>query len=178
MRITSIELMSTQTGCKALVDVSTEDIQLARVEVENALQRLRDGTAVELTLKPVRKARSLDANALMWHCLSQIAKALNTDKWEVYELMLRRYTMGRHIACNPSAVDAVQRTFRTSERLDDVTVNGTTLAQLLVYVGSSDFDTEEMSHFIGCLIDEMKEMGLETPTPERTREVIKAYGLG
>lgn len=175
MRIKDAEILNSREGKKVLLTVTDEDAELTDVEIEEALQSLKKSLPVEVTFKAVRKARSTDANALMWHCISQIAYALNTTKWEVYLDMLRRYTVGRHVACNLSAVDAVMRTCRECERLEDVEVNGTKLAQLILYVGSSHFDTAEMSHFLDCIISEMKEMGLPTPTPERTREVVRAY---
>lgn len=175
MRITDIELLNGTNGKKMVISVSGEDGDLAQVEVDEALQTLKKGVPVELTMKAVRKARSTDANALMWHCISQIAYALETTKWEVYLEMLKRYTVGRHVACNLDAVDAIMRTCRECERLEDVEVNGKKLAQLILYVGSSHFDTAEFSHFLDCIISEMVDMGLPTPTPERTREVMEAY---
>lgn len=175
MRIKDAEILHSNSGKKVLLTVTSEDEALTDVEVEDALQALKKGVAVEVNFKEIRKARSTDANALMWHCISQIAYAIGSTKWEVYLEMLKRYTVGRHVACNLSAVDAVMRTCRECERLEDVEVNGTKLAQLILYVGSSHFDSKEMAHFIDCIIDEMRELGLQTPTPERTREVVKAY---
>ena len=175
MRIRDAEILNSKDGKKVLMTVTTEDEGLTDVEIEDALQTLKKGLPVEVTFKAVRKARSTDANALMWHCLTQIAYAIGSTKEEVYLEMLRRYTVGRHVACNLSAVDAVMRTCRECERLEDVEVNGVKLAQLILYVGSSHFDTAEMSHFLDCIIGEMRDMGLPTPTPERTREVVRAY---
>lgn len=167
--------MRSQSGYRALVDVSPEDVELAKVEVENALQRLVGGKAVEMVFKVFRKARSIDANALMWHCLTEIAKALRMDKWDVYKLMLVRYTEGIPIAVEPEKADDIAKTYREVERLNDIEIGGKTYAYMMLYAGSSTFDAATMSNFLDCIIDEMREMGLETPTPERTREVIEAY---
>lgn len=175
MRITNLEIYNSSNGKKVLLSVTNEDANLTDVEVQEALDTLKKGVPVEASFKAVRKARSTDANALMWHCLTQIAYAIGSTKEEVYLEMLRRYTVGRHVACNLSAVDSIMRTCRECERLEDVEVNGQKLAQLVLYVGSSHFDTSEMSHFLDCIISEMRDMGLPTPTPERTREVVKAY---
>lgn len=175
MRVTGIELLRGGSGCKAIVGISRESENVAMVEVNTALTALQNGRYVEMSLNVVRKARSIDANALMWHCISRIATALNADKWEVYKLMLARYTEGIPITCKLDAVERLQQSYRECERLGDVYVGGEKRAMLMLYVGSSQFDSKEMAHFIDCLIDEMREMGLETPTPERTREVIEAY---
>ena len=175
MRVTSVELLRGANGCKAIIGISPQDIKLAEVEINNAQSALQRGTAVEMAFKTVRKARSTDANALMWHCLTEIATALHADKWEIYKLMLSRYTAGIPITCRLDAVERLVKSYREVERLGDVYVGGEKRAMLMLYVGSSQFDSKEMAHFIDCLIDEMREMGLETPTPERTREVIDAY---
>lgn len=175
MRVTNVELLRGVDGCKALVTVSPMDDKVAMVEVETALATLQRGTAVEMQFRALRKARSTDANALMWHCISRIASALNADKWEIYKLMLARYTEGIPITCKLEAVDKIEKSYRECERLGDVYIGGERQAMLMLYVGSSQFDSKEMAHFIDCLIDEMREMGLETPTPEKTREVIAAY---
>ena len=60
----------------ALMTISAQDEKLAHVEVNNALNALQRGSAVDMSFKTVRKARSTDANALMWHCLTEIATAL------------------------------------------------------------------------------------------------------
>ena len=44
-----------------------------------------------------RARRSLDANACLWACLGDIAKAINQDNWSVYLLMLERYGKFTHI---------------------------------------------------------------------------------
>ena len=120
MRIREAEILNSNSGKKVLLTVTTEDEALTDVEIEDVLQTLKKGVPVEVNFKAVRKARSTDANALMWHCLSQIAYAIGSTKEEVYLEMLRRYTVGRHVACNLSAVDSIMRTCRECERLEDV----------------------------------------------------------
>ena len=109
MRVTGIELLRGGDGWKAIVGVSSESESVAMVETNTALTALRNGRDVEMSFNVIRKARSIDANALMWHCISRIATALNTDKWEVYKLMLARYTEGIPITCKLDAQFLLQR---------------------------------------------------------------------
>ena len=122
-----------------------------------------------------RERRSLDANGLLWHCLGQIAVALNTDKWDVYLTMLKRYGKFTYIVVRESAVEAVKKQWRTSEVVGNVTVNGQKGVQMLCYYGSSTMNTKEFSTLLEGVISEMQEMGLQPPLPKDVRAALERY---
>ena len=80
------------TGISRDFETSKPVLQLA---VNESLYGIDDLKDKDLSIKIVRKTRkrSLDANALMWHCIGEIAKSLNPprDKWEIYLESLRKY---------------------------------------------------------------------------------------
>lgn len=41
--------------------------------------------------------------------------------------------------------------------------------------GSHDYDTKEMSTLIDGVVSEAKELGIETMTPDRIKEMMAAY---
>lgn len=123
---------------------------------------LRD-LALDIELKRHRKKRSLDANALMWQCLSQIANALGQDKWTIYLMMLKRYGKFTYICVKPNVVDAMKLQWRECEVVGDIDLNGQKAVQLLCYFGSSTYNTKEFSVLLDGIISEMEEMGLEKP---------------
>ena len=103
MRIQGIQMFRGADGAViAQVTVKAADSNAAFAEADRALQALTAGKEMELSIAPVRKSRSKDANALLWACLQDIAQALGVDKWGVYLEMLRRYTKGPLI-CKPNA---------------------------------------------------------------------------
>ena len=57
-------------------------------------------------VKEYKEKRSLNANALLWRCLGEMASALHTDKWDVYLQMLKRYGTYTYICVKPKAVEA------------------------------------------------------------------------
>lgn len=132
----------------------------------------------KLSIKAVkfRNRRSLDANALLWKCLGDIAVALKTDKWEVYLQMLRRYGKFSHIIVKENAVEAVKRQWRECEVVGDITVNGQKAVQMLCYFGSSTYDTKEFSTLLDGVISEMQEMGLETPMTADMERALEMWG--
>ena len=128
-----------------------------------------------VVLKEFRQKRSLDANGLLWHCLGKIAEALRTDKWEVYLSMLKRYGQFTYICVKPGMVDAVKAQWRECEVVGDIKINGKDAVQMLVYFGSSTYNTKEFSVLLEGVISEMKEMGLELPTSEEMRRALELW---
>ena len=98
-----------------------------------------EGKELDATIKIHRESRSKDANAMMWACIGQIANALNTDKWEIYLKMLKRYGQFTHMCVKPIAVDAIKRQWRECEIVGEVEINGKKAVQMLCYYGSSTY---------------------------------------
>lgn len=122
-----------------------------------------------------KQKRSLNANALLWHCLGEIANALNTDKWEVYLQMLKRYGKYTYICVKPSVVESVKKQWRECEVLGDIEINGQKAIQMLCYFGSSTYDSKEFSVLLNGVISEMEEMGLATPESEELERIMEQW---
>ncbi len=133
------------------------------------------GVKLSIKAEKYKKKRSLDANALLWVCLGQIASALRTDKWEVYLQMLKRYGKYTYICVKPGVVEAVKQQWRECEEIGEVDINGQKAIQMLCYFGSSTYNTQEFSVLLDGVISEMKEMNLETPTSEEMKRAIEQW---
>lgn len=163
-----------------LVDVTTDFIS-KKMRVTFELDSIVDpqeiqGKDLRLTAKIWRNKRSLDANGLLWVCLDKIASALNTDKWEVYLLMLKRYGKFTYVLLKPNAVEYTKSIWRESEVVGEIDVNGEKAVQMLCYFGSSSYDTKEFSRLLDGVISEMKEMGLDTPAQEEMDRMLAEWG--
>ena len=132
---------------------------------------------LSIEVKPYRERRSLDANALLWACIGDIAAAIGSDKWEVYLQMLKRYGKYTYVCVTPKAVEAVKKQWRECEEIGAISVNGKDAVQLLCYFGSSTYDSKEFSHLLDGVIYEMKQIGIETPANERLRQAIERWGV-
>ena len=135
-----------------------------------------EGKELDATIKIHRESRSKDANAMMWACIGQIANALNTDKWEIYLKMLKRYGQFTHICVKPIAVDAIKRQWRECEIVGEVEINGKKAVQMLCYYGSSTYDSKEFSVLLDGIVGEMKEMGLQIPPNEEMQAALERWG--
>ena len=126
-------------------------------------------------VKQHREKRSLNANALLWKCLGEMAEVLRCDKWDVYLMMLRRYGKYTYICVMPDAVESVKKQWRECETLGDLVINGKKAVQMLCFFGSSTYDSKEFSVLLDGVISEMKEMGLETPMDKELERVIEQW---
>ena len=67
---------------------------------ENAVNEISGEQNLDISLKKHREKRSLNANALLWKCLGDIAVVLRSDKWAVYLEMLKRYGLFTYVCVN------------------------------------------------------------------------------
>lgn len=138
---------------------------------------IKDCEKLSIEAVKFRNKRSLDANALLWLCLGQIAATMNppVDKWEVYLEMLKRYGKYTYICVKPTVVDAVKAQWRESEVIGEIDINGKKAVQMLCYFGSSTYNTKEFSVLLEGVISEMAEMEIPTPTSQEMERALKQW---
>lgn len=125
----------------------------------------------EYEIKRKGKKRSLDANAYAWVLIHKIAEAVNISPVKVYRNTI--CDMG-NIAHRGSLPDTdIQGACRDWEAhgigwqtvvLDS---NRAGWKNVLFYPGSSQYDTAQMSRFIDLLIQEARNLDIETLPPEK-----------
>ena len=135
-------------------------------------------TKLNIEAKKWRKKRSLDANGYLWVLCTEIAKVIDSSKDEVYEEMLQKYGVfyqdedGEHItitlksSIDVSKVEGHWKLFKT---------NGKFNAYLMIK-GTSEYDTKEMAHFLDMVVQEAKELGIQTETPDEIERMKALWG--
>lgn len=144
-------------------------------EPTEAINSITSCEKLSISAKKYRAKRSLDANAMLWACIGDIANSLHTDKWEVYLQMLKRYGKYTYICVKPNVVDAVKSQWRECEIVGEIKINGKEAVQMLCYFGSSTYNTKEFSTLLDGVISEMREMGLEIPPSEEMRRALEQW---
>lgn len=143
-------------------------------DITSDIDNLKD-LDLSIEAKKFTKKRSLDANALLWSCIGEIAAVLRSDKWSVYLEMLKRYGKYTYILVKPHVVDAMRTQWRETEVIGEVEVNGQKSVQMLCYFGSSTYDSREFSILLDGVISEMKELGLQPPASRELRQAIEKW---
>ena len=153
---------------KQVLNISVTECNLAEAE------RLIDHD-LSIEFKEYRDSRSLNANALLWHCLGEIAVALGGDKWKYYLQALRKYGKYTMISVRSNAVEQFKQAYRECEEVGKrYDSDGNEYVDMLCYFGSSTYDSKEFSVLLDGVIEDMKQAGLETPTSEEMRRTIEA----
>ena len=119
-----------------------------------------------------RKKRSL--NAYFWVLVGKIADKLRASKDEIYFEMLKKY--GQSITVTVRAgLDLSRAGFKYYELFKDGISAGKPFEAYRVFIGSSQYDTREMSVLIDGVVQEAKELGIETLTPLELAEILGRY---
>lgn len=141
------------------------------------IDKIKDVEKLSIEAKKHREKRSLDANALLWACIGDIAKAMTppADKWDVYLDMLKNYGKYTYICVKPNVVEAMKAQWRECEVLGEVDINGQKSVQMLCYFGSSTLNTKEFSDLLEGVIYEMEQVGLQPPPTKDMRRALEQW---
>jgi len=156
----SIDLSGGMTVSFAVSPRSVGDAKAAYDEL--------NGRDLEITVKPWREKRSKNANDYLWELCTRLAEKIGSTKDDVYRHHIRMMGVNEIYTISEEAVDAFNEIWQKNgtgwfiDRLD--TFSG--LCTIAVYSGSSQYDTAQMSRLISSVIEDCKEQGIETATPD------------
>lgn len=132
----------------------------------------RDKVSIEI--KPYHPKRSLNANAYAWVLVNQLASALQISPEEVYRNAIKRIGgVSDIVSVKDIAVDALIKHWSSqglgwfAER--EISSRGWTM--IVLYYGSSVYDTAQMSRLIEELVSECKIQGIDTMS-EQERSLL------
>lgn len=131
-----------------------------------------------LEIKEYREKRSIDANNYLWVLLDKIAEALGRTKEELYLQYVRQ--------CGPykdfTLTEEEAKTFRVAwsklgtgwptEQVD-YTPDGDRVV-IRAYYGSSQYNTKQMSRLLDMVVQDAKELGIETMPQEELKSLLES----
>lgn len=135
------------------------------------IEKIKDVEKLTIEAKRYKKQRSLTANGYFWQLADKMAKKLKSDKWTVYLLQLSKYGVFVDMRIIPQAVKGLSKTFRYVELLHEAEE----YTDVRAYYGSSTYDAEEMSDLIDGTVEDAKELGIETMTPDQIERLISVW---
>jgi hypothetical protein len=150
---------------------------------ENAREMVDELKSQEkLTLKVGKytKKRSLDANAYCWTLISRMAEKLKIPKTEIYRQAIKEIGGNSDTVCiQDKAVsqlcDGWQRNgigWQTETMPSKI--EGCT--NVILYYGSSTYDTAQMSRLINSIVEDCKLQGIETKSKEELDSLLGQWG--
>ena len=134
---------------------------------------------VSVELKPFRAKRSLDSNAYAWVMIDKLSEKLNIPKVTIYRNIIKDVGGNNETVCVTN--DAVERlcegwrknglgwlTETFPSKLEGCT-------NVILYFGSSTYDTSQMHRFLDLLIEACKEQGIDTITPNEKARLLALW---
>lgn len=137
------------------------------------------GKDVEVTIKKHRQKRSLDANAYAWVLMDKLAAAVGRPKMEIYKDAVLEVGGNTDIVCvQDRAVDKLRESWSKNgagwltETMPSK-IDGCT--NVILYYGSSSFDTAQMSRLIDNLVQDCIAVGIETMSPDKLNALLGGW---
>ena len=115
-------------------------------------------------IKEYKEKRSLNANNYAWKLITEIGNKLLKSKEEVYLQMLKDYGQSEIVSIL-SSIDPIGY-FKYYEEIGTSVLNGKEFTHYKIFKGTSEYNTKEMSIFIDGVVEEAKQLDIETKTPE------------
>ena len=138
--------------------------------------------ADRLTIKvgKFRKKRSLDANAYCWTLIGKLAEKLNIPRTDIYRQAIKEIGGNCDTVCvQDKAVQSLcdgwehngigWQTDTFPSKIDGCT-------NVILYYGSSTYDTLQMSRLINILVDDCRMYGIETKSQEELNSLLSQWG--
>ena len=147
-------------------------------ELCNAVSSLQ-GMRLDVDIKKHRERRSLDANAYAWVLMGKLAEKTGLPREEIYRETIRNVSANYDvIRVATKRAESVREGWRHNGLgwITDVTSEGNGMTTMLLYRGSSVYDTAQMARLIDLLVYECKEQGIETRPKEEIDSMIAAWG--
>ena len=120
-------------------------------------------------IKEKREKRSLSQNSYAWELITKIGNILRKSKEEVYLQMLKDYGQSEIVSILSSIEP--KGYFKYYEKIGTGIVNNKEFTHYKIFKGSSEFDSKEMTILIDGIIQECKQLGIETLTPDEIEKL-------
>lgn len=165
---------------KLIIDVSAVEDDVLKL-----MAYINKGKKVSIDIK--REKRSLDANNYFWELLGKLALKLSNDGIVYTAEQLYRYAImmtgePTYLPIKKEAVEAFKRIWRGDKTgrmvrpLHDSKLPGYVV--VAAYVGSSEYDSKEMSRLIDYVVEECQSQGIETKPKQYVDTLLNEWNGG
>jgi hypothetical protein len=143
------------------------------------LEQLHGADKVRLKISKYTEKRSLDANAYAWTLIGKIAEKTGVPKDEVYRKAIKEIGGNYDVVCiKEDAAESLRKAWERNgigwqtevmlSKLDGC-------ANVLLYYGSSTYDTGQMSRLIENLIQDCEALGIETKSQAEIDSLLQHW---
>lgn len=120
-------------------------------------------------IKEYRKKRTLNQNNYYWELLGELSLTLQIPPEELHKRMLRDYSQKIQVMI---PYETELRGIEYYDKKSIIEKNGKKFQVYDVFVPSHELKTKEFAILLDGLINECKQVGIETLTPNQIREMM------
>lgn len=125
-------------------------------------------------IKEVKDKRGLNSNAKYWKLLSELSLVLKIGIEELHFNMLKNYSQ-RYEILVPSEIGV--RGIEYYEKKSTISRNGKEFTVYHVFTPSHELNTQEFALLMSGLIEECKQVGIETRSPDEIKRDEVLYEI-
>ena len=137
-------------------------------------------TDVDVTVKKHREKRSLDANAYFWVLVDRLAEKTQIPKTDIYRRYIREIGGNHEMVC---VIDSAVEKLRSGWEHNGLGWQTDTMpsripgcTNVILYYGSSTYNTRQMSHLIDMAVYDCYEQDIETLPPDKLAGMMEEWG--
>lgn len=149
-------------------------------ELASYIDSLDEAKSYTLTVKEKKKRRSLDANAYCWVLLDKLATALNLPKTELYKNYIKEIGGVSETVCvKNEAVNKLCECWQSKGlgwQTDTIKSKLEGCTNVILYYGSSVYDTKQMSNLIEMIVQDCKTFDIETMPAAELEKLVAEWG--
>lgn len=175
--ISNVSMSFLNQKLQITLEVNERDTALAMLDELKGLDKL------SFKFGKVRKKRSLDANAYAWVLIGKIAEKTKVTKDEVYQEAIRNVGGNYEVVCcKNDAVDTLRKIWQNrgsengpgwvTETMPSK-IEGCT--NVILYYGSSVFDTEQMNRLISNIQQDCLQLGIEVKPQAEIDSLLNSW---
>lgn len=148
-------------------------------DFREAYDSLKD-EEVDIEIKKHRKKRSLSANSYAWILIDKLAEKMQKSKDEIYKNAIKHIGGVSEIVCVRAETSDRFREIWESKGMgwqtDIMPSKISGCVNVVLYYGSSTYDSKQMADLIALLIQDCESLGIPTLTPREIAELESTLG--
>jgi hypothetical protein len=134
----------------------------------------------QFEIKEHKVKRSLNANAYAWTLIGKIAEVVGNTKEEVYREYIKNKGIYRVITIDNKAAPTFIKLWNDKGlgwicETSETNIAG--LVDIIAYYGTSSYNTKQMACFIDYIVQEAKELNIETLTPDEIERLKSMWNV-
>lgn len=153
---------------------------VGQLKVRRLIDGLDEGKSWEVKITQHRVKRSLDANAYFWALCDELAARLHESTTKLYQEYVKNIGGNSEIVCvKNEAVSTLVRVWQNKGlgwRTETMPSKLQGCTNVILYYGSSAFDTAQMSRLIDLIVQDCEALGIPTKDPAELEQLVKEWG--